>query len=209
MCDTGSLSNTLDVLHAETVELWVCVQPQCPNEHKNSAVSRKIPFLLGTLCGILKKKTEREKKATNFQITASQEIFRKYHKNAICIHKISWSYEARCLYKKAYDLWEHGGAGAAHSRGLCHNGSAHMFAAETLAKFTFKLWGWGETRGSQLFGGMRLLLFCARQNLVVVPAVVNFLGDGGGKQTWFGSLWFFFFLPSSVKSCTEQKFQPP
>lgn len=60
MCDAGSLSKTLVVLHAETVELWVRVQPQRLNEHKNSAVSRKIPFLLGTLCGIKKK----EKKVT-------------------------------------------------------------------------------------------------------------------------------------------------
>lgn len=67
MCDAGSLSNTLDVLHAETVELWVCVQPQRPNEHKNSAVSRKIPFLLGTLCGILKKRQRERKKRQTFK----------------------------------------------------------------------------------------------------------------------------------------------
>lgn len=98
------------------------------------------------------------------------------------------------------------GRRAARSRGSCHNGSAHMFAAET-----FKLLGGGERKSIIYFafGGARLLFLYAQQNLVVVSAVVNYLGDGGGKQTWFGSFLFCFVLPSSVKSCTEQKFQLP
>lgn len=49
-------------------------------------------------------------------------------------HMISGSTAARAPLSTA-------GRRAACSRGSCHNGSAHMFAAETLAKFTFKLWG--------------------------------------------------------------------
>lgn len=49
-------------------------------------------------------------------------------------HMISGSAAARPPLSTA-------GRRAARSRGSCRNGSAHVFAAETLAKFTFKLWG--------------------------------------------------------------------
>lgn len=55
-------------------------------------------------------------------------------RRAACLkrHMISGSAATRAPLSTA-------GRRAARSRGSCHNGSAHMFAVKTLAKFTFKL----------------------------------------------------------------------